>query len=43
MKKHVQLLVIGGGPAGLAAAVEAYDKGVRDILIVERGDMLGGF
>lgn len=42
MKKHVQLLVIGGGPAGLAAAVEAYDKGVREILIVERGDMLGG-
>ena len=37
-----ELVVIGGGSAGLAAAVSAYDQGVRDILIIERGDSLGG-
>lgn len=37
-----QLVIIGGGPAGLAAAVSAYQNGVRDILILERGDTLGG-
>ncbi len=40
--KHVRLLIIGGGPAGLAAAVSAYDKGERDILILERENKLGG-
>ena len=30
------LIVIGGGPAGLAAAYEAYSRGVESILIVER-------
>lgn len=40
MKKA--LVVIGGGPAGMAAAVAAYDKGERDILILERDDALGG-
>ena len=34
--KEVQLAIVGGGPAGLAAAVSAYDEGVRDILILER-------
>ncbi|MBO4283627.1 MAG: FAD-dependent oxidoreductase, partial [Clostridia bacterium] len=38
----VGLLVIGAGPAGLAAAVAAYDRGVRDILICERQDFAGG-
>lgn len=37
-----QLVVIGGGPAGLAAAVSAYENGIRDIIILERGDTLGG-
>lgn len=37
-----ELVIIGGGPAGLAAAVEAYDNGVRDILILERDRELGG-
>ena len=37
-----ELVVIGGGAAGLAAAVSAYDSGIRDILIVERGTELGG-
>ena len=36
------LVVIGGGPAGMAAAVAAYEKGLRDILILERDDALGG-
>lgn len=37
-----ELVIIGGGPAGLAAAVEAYDAGIRDILILERDTALGG-
>lgn len=40
--KHVDLLVIGGGSAGMAAAIEAYDNGIRDILILEKGEFLGG-
>ena len=40
MKKDI--VIIGGGPAGLAAAVAAYDKGVRDILIIERESEPGG-
>lgn len=36
------LIVIGGGPAGLAAAMAAYEKGVKDILIIERDQKLGG-
>ena len=40
MKKD--LVIIGGGPAGMAAAVSAYEAGVRDILILERDNALGG-
>ncbi|WP_135661801.1 NAD(P)/FAD-dependent oxidoreductase [Halorhabdus rudnickae] len=36
------LVVVGGGPAGLAAAQEAYDHGVEDIVILERDFELGG-
>ena len=36
------LVIVGGGPAGLAAAYGAYTKGVRDILILERDNTLGG-
>ncbi len=36
------LVIIGGGPAGMSAAVAAYEKGIRDILILEREDFLGG-
>ncbi len=36
------LVVIGGGSAGMAAAVAAYDNGIRDILILERNEFLGG-
>lgn len=37
-----ELIVIGGGPAGLAAACAAWDRGLRKILIVERDKELGG-
>ena len=37
-----ELVIIGGGPAGMAAAVAAYDAGIRDILILERDTGLGG-
>ena len=40
--KRADLVVIGGGPAGMAAAVAAYEKGLRNILILERDDALGG-
>jgi len=36
------LVIIGGGPAGLAAAVSAYDNGVKDILVIEREERTGG-
>ena len=36
------LVIIGGGPAGMSAAVSAYESGVRDILILERDEQLGG-
>ena len=36
------LIIIGGGPAGLAAAISAYDSGVKNLLIIEREDCLGG-
>lgn len=38
----INLVIVGGGPAGLAAAVAAYDAGERDILILEREPRLGG-
>ena len=38
----MDLVIIGGGPAGLAAAVAAYDNGVKNIMILERDDRLGG-
>ncbi len=37
-----QLIVIGGGPAGLAAALKAKEEGLTDILILERDKELGG-
>ncbi len=37
-----QLIIIGGGPAGMSAAVAAYEAGIRDLLIIERDAHLGG-
>jgi NADPH-dependent 2,4-dienoyl-CoA reductase/sulfur reductase-like enzyme len=36
------LIVVGGGPAGLAAAYKAWQSGLRDILVLERDKELGG-
>jgi len=36
------LIVVGGGPAGLAAALAASEKGLTNILIIERDSQLGG-
>lgn len=36
------LVIIGGGPAGMSAAIAAYESGIRDILILERDEELGG-
>lgn len=40
--ENYRIVIIGGGPAGLAAAVAAYDAGERSILILERDATLGG-
>ena len=40
--RNCDIAIIGGGPAGLAAAIAAYDKGVKNILIFEREENTGG-
>ena len=40
--KTCDLVIIGGGPAGLAAALGARKQGIQDILIIERDKELGG-
>jgi NADPH-dependent 2,4-dienoyl-CoA reductase/sulfur reductase-like enzyme len=40
--RDVDLVVIGAGPAGLAAAISAKKNGVQDLVLVERNDWLGG-
>ena len=35
-QKHVDLLVIGAGPAGLAAAIAAREDGIESLLVLER-------
>ncbi|MGI6004288.1 MAG: NAD(P)/FAD-dependent oxidoreductase [Christensenellales bacterium] len=40
--RDVELVIIGGGPAGMAAAIAARQQGTRDILLLERESHLGG-
>ena len=40
--KHISLVIIGGGPAGMSAAVAAKQNGIDDLCILERDEMLGG-
>jgi NADPH-dependent 2,4-dienoyl-CoA reductase/sulfur reductase-like enzyme len=40
--KQRELVIVGGGPAGMAAAISACENGVRDVLILERDQFLGG-
>jgi thioredoxin reductase len=42
MIEEKEVIIIGGGAAGLAAAVACQQKGIKDILIIERGNYLGG-
>ena len=42
MTFKADLVIVGGGPAGMAAAIAAYDAGIRDMVILERDKSLGG-
>lgn len=41
MQQH-DIVIVGGGPAGMAAAVAAYDAGCHDVVILDREPQLGG-
>ena len=41
-KSHLDLAIIGSGPAGLAAAVKARQRGVKDLVVFERDERPGG-
>lgn len=39
---NTQIVVVGGGPAGLSAAIEAKQNGVEDVIVIEKLDILSG-
>ena len=39
---NIDLAIIGAGPAGLAAAIRAREEGIRDIVLFDRDERLGG-
>ncbi len=39
---HTQIVIVGGGPAGLAAAIGAKESGAEDVILVEKLDILSG-
>ena len=41
MENH-DIVIIGGGPAGMAAAVAAFDSGIKDVVIIDREKEVGG-
>ena len=40
--RYVDVAIVGGGPAGLAAAIQLYQNGIHNIIIIEREKQLGG-
>ena len=42
IERNCDVAIIGGGPAGLAAAISAKEEGVKSVLIIERDTSLGG-
>jgi len=40
--KNIDILIVGAGPAGLAAAIKAKESGASNVLIVERDEAPGG-
>src|SRR5574344_2219042 len=42
MNSEYDLIIVGGGSAGLASAISAYDNGIKSILLIEKSEKLGG-
>jgi NADPH-dependent 2,4-dienoyl-CoA reductase/sulfur reductase-like enzyme len=40
--KNFDLIIVGGGPGGMASAIRAYELGVKNILLIDRNPFLGG-